>query len=487
VRTAAALVALLTLAAATASQLQTTIVLQGHFMPGGPRYQYLPFTVSAEAEAVTISYSYSGDDGSSVIDLGLFEPGPLTPGTTSFRGYSGGAQRTITVGRHYASPGYRTGALPAGTWHVMLGMYKVAPSGVDVQIKITEAKDEAPTPTETAAGPKGPALQSSAGGTLASGSSTSHGGRVLSDPPGWYSGSLHLHTRHSDGTMDPAAVAGMARAAGFDFIAITDHNNTIHTREPMPASPLHIVGEEVTTPGGHATVWGLRDGAWIDFRVSPRDPGAPDAINGLVAAAHQAGALFSISHPVDNCAGCSWEQVVPDGIDAVEIWQNEKAPRDAEIAFWDRLLRTGRHVTAVGVADWHRLPNRIDMAAVRVKAGRLTERDVIEGIRRGRVMVMRDAATLPPSVSASCGSHAAGVGDTLACTAADTITMRMAAPAFQDGHVDFIWNAARMTSRPIGNGATFTMPASAGYLRAHLYAGDGSAVAITNPVYVEIR
>jgi hypothetical protein len=467
VRTAAALVALLTLAAPTDPQLQTTTVLQGHFAPGGPRYQYLPFTVSAEAEAVTISYSYSRDDGSSVIDLGLFEPGPLTLGTASFRGYSGGAQRTITVGRHYASPGYRTGALPAGTWHVMLGMYKVAPAGVDVQIKITEAKEEDSAPASPAE-----ARESQA--------------RAKAEL-GWYAGALHLHTRHSDGTMEPAAVAEMARSAGFDFIAITDHNNTTHTREPLPPSPLHIVGEEVTTPGGHATVWGLPDGAWIDFRVSPRDPGAPDAITGMVAAAHKSGALFSISHPVDNCAGCSWEQIIPDDIDAVEIWQNEKAPRDAEIAFWDRLLLTGRHVTAVGVADWHRLPDRIDMAAVRVKADSLTGRDVIEGIRRGRVMVMRDAATLPPSVSASCGSRAAGVGDALVCTATDTITMRIAAPAFQDGHVDFIWNAARMTSRPIGNGATFSMPASAGYLRAHLYAADGSAVAITNPVYVEIH
>jgi hypothetical protein len=496
VRTAAALVAFLTLAPATAPQLQTTVVLQGHFMPGGLRYQYLPFTVSAEAEAVTISYSYSGDDGSSVIDLGLFEPGPLTLGTASFRGYSGGAQRTITVGRHYASPGYRTGALPAGTWHVMLGMYKVAPGGVDVEIKITEAKDEAPTDeapglakarvSSGRAEAEGPGLQTPAAGALASGP-TPHVGRVLSDTPGWYSGSLHLHTEHSDGTMDPSSVAAMARAAGFDFIAITDHNNTIHTREPMPASPLHIVGEEVTTPGGHATVWGLPDGAWIDFRVSPADPGAADAINGMVAAAHNAGALFSISHPIDNCAGCSWEQIIPEGVDAVEIWQNEKAPRDAEIAFWDRLLRAGRHVTAVGVADWHRLPNRMDMAAVRVRSDSLTEGAVIDGIRRGRVMVMRDAATLPPSVSVSCGARIAGVGDTLACAAADTVTMRIAATAFQDGRVDFVWNAARMTSRPIGNGATFTMPASAGYLRAHLYAANGSAVAITNPVYVEIR
>jgi hypothetical protein len=475
-------VALLTLASATAPQLQTTVVLQGHFMPGGPRYQYLPFTVSAGTEAVTISYSYSGDDGSSVIDLGLFEPGPVTLGTASFRGYSGGAQRTITVGRHSASPGYKTGPLPAGTWHVMLGMYKVAPAGVDVQIKITEAKDEAPT--DETPGPKGPGRHTPAGGALASGS---HVGRVLSDPPGWYAGSLHLHTKHSDGTMDPAAVAAMARDAGFDFIAITDHNNTTHTREPMPPSPLHIVGEEVTTPGGHANVWGLAEGAWIDFRVMPTDAGAADAINGMVAAAHKAGALFSINHPIDNCAGCSWEQIIADGIDAVEIWQNEKAPRDAEIAFWDRLLRTGRHVTAVGVADWHRLPNRMDVAAVRVRADSLTERAVIDGIRRGHVIVMRDAATPPPSVSVSCGSHAAGVGDTLVCTAADTISMRVAAPAFQDGQVDFIWNAARMTSKAIGGGATFSMPASAGYLRAHVYAADGSAVAITNPVYVEVR
>jgi hypothetical protein len=467
VRIATALVALLTLASATAPQLQTTVVLQGHFMPGGPRYQYLPFTVSAGTEAVTISYSYSGDDGSSVIDLGLFEPGPVTLGTASFRGYSGGAQRTITVGRHRASPGYRTGALPAGTWQVMLGMYKVAPSGVDVQIKITEAKEEDWTPASPAAA-REPSARAKA-------------------EPGWYSGSLHLHTKHSDGTMDPAAVAAMARDAGFDFIAITDHNNTTHTREPMPPSPLHIAGEEVTTPGGHASVWGLTDGAWIDFRVSPRDPGAADAINGLVAAAHTGGALFSISHPVDNCAGCSWEQVIPDSVDAVEIWQNEKAPRDAEIAFWDRLLRTGRHVTAVGVSDWHRLPARVDMAAVRVQADSLTERAVIDGIRRGRVMVMRDAATQPPSATARCGSHVASVGDTLACSSTDGLTMKVAAPAFEDGRVDFIWNAARMTSKPIGGGATFSMPASAGYLRAHVYAADGSAVAITNPVYVEIR
>ena len=57
--------------------------------------------MSAGTASMTISYSYTGDDGTSVIDLGLFEPGPLTLGTPAFRGYSGGAQRTITVGRQH--------------------------------------------------------------------------------------------------------------------------------------------------------------------------------------------------------------------------------------------------------------------------------------------------------------------------------------------------------------------------------------------------
>ena len=464
-RTVAALAALLTFASAPAPRLQVARVLNAHFTQGGARYQYLPFDVSPDAAAVTISYSYSGDAGPSVIDLGLFEPGPLTLGTPSFRGYSGGAQRTVTVGKNNSSPGYTIGALPAGTWHVMLGLYTVAPGGVDVQITITEAKEDPAVETP----PEPHRLRASATG------------------PGWYSGGLHMHTRHSDGALSPAALADAARDAGFDFIAITDHNNTTHTRDPLPPSPLHITGEEVTTPGGHANVLGLRDGAWIDFRVSPTAPGAPAAIDGFVAAAHEAGALFVVNHPVDNCGGCSWDQEIPDGIDAVEIWQNEQAPRDAEVAFWDRLLRTGRRVTAVGVSDWHRPPSRIDRAAIRVLADSLTEPAILDGIRRGRVVVMRDARTGPPTVRAGCGPNTAGVGDTLACSPDDTLTMEITAPGFHDGHADFIWNAARLTSKAIGRGVTFRMPAAAGYLRAHVYAADGSPVAITNPVYVEMR
>jgi hypothetical protein len=454
-------------------------VLNGHFKAGGPRYEYLPFELSAGTGSVTISYSYTGDDGSSVIDLGLFEPGPLTLGTPAFRGYSGGAQRTITIGRTHASPGYKTGPLPAGKWHVMLGMYKVAPAGVDVQVKITEAREE--NAGDTVPGP-GPGLQ-----TVGGGGAARSVGRVLSDPPKWYSGALHLHTTHSDGSIAAAAVSDAARAAGLDFIVITDHNNTTHRREPMPASPLHIVGEEVTTPGGHANVWGLPEGAWIDFRVSPKDPGAADAINGFVAAAHQAGGLFSINHPFDRCSACAWEQTIPADLDGLEIWNGEKGPQEPAIAMWDRLLRAGRRVTAVGASDWHRVPAPLGSAAVRVLATQLTEPAILDGMRQHRVIVMRDARTVPPSVRARCGSAEAEVGGSLTCAGNDDVSVHVTMPALADGNAEFSWKAARMTTRAIGGGTTFTMPAASGYLRVRVYAADGSTVAIANPIYVSMR
>jgi hypothetical protein len=429
--------------------------IERHFTPAdreSGRYQYLPFDVPDGIESIAIGYEYDGRNGASVIDLGLFEPGPVALGSTAFRGYSGGAQKAIVVGRESASPGYRAGGVPAGTWHILLGLYRVAPEGVDVRVSITL------TPRSTV--PQGR----------------------------WYSGALHLHTTHSDGAMKPSAVAELARSAGLDFIAITDHNNTFHPREAMPAAPLHIVGEEVTTPAGHASVWGLKPGSFIDFRVSPNDVGAAGAIDGFVAQAHAAAALFSINHPFDDCAGCSWEQAIPAALDAIEIWNGERGPQERAIALWDRLLQSGRHVTAVGASDWHRPPSPIDAAAVRVWAESLSERALLDSIRRGRVVVVRNAAQPVPSMAATCGSSRAEIGGELACGRSDSITVTAAVADASNGSiVDLLWNGAVRESRPATSSTTFTMTAAAGYLRVHLRGADGSLSAITNPIHVVLR
>jgi hypothetical protein len=440
-----------------------------HFVPADRehgRYQYVPVEIAADVAELAIDLRFNDAGGTSVIDLGLFQPGPLTIGTSAFRGYSGGATRHVTIGWKSATPGYLPGPIPAGRWHVLLGLYKIAPDGVDVEIDVvTTTKMSAIFTDYVDVSPP-----------------------VLPAGPRWFSGGLHLHTVHSDGTIGPNALAAAARATGLDFIVITDHNNTTHTLEHADSAlPLRIVGEEITTPAGHANAWGLRAGAWIDFSVKPDEPEAARIIGDLASATHAAGALFSINHPVGECGGCVWEHVIPDTLDAIEIWNGRVGPQDGAIAIWDRLLQAGRHVTAVGASDWHRGADPIDAAAVRVFAPTLTERDLLDAIRRGHVIVMRSAHEAPPNVSARCGDRRAMPGDTLTCDSNDTAAIEVAMPPAESGRVDLVWNGARIASKPLNGAVAFTLPQERGYARAHVYARDGATIAVTNPVYVERR
>jgi hypothetical protein len=432
------------------------------------RYQYVPIAVPAGATRLTVGYSYDAAGGASAIDLGLFEPGPLDLGTPAFRGWSGGARTEVTLARSEATPGYWPGPLPAGEWHVMLGLYKVAPGGVDVTLT-TQVSLEPEAARDATLGPPAP-------GPLRLG-------------PAWYSGGLHLHTVHSDGGHTTAEVCRRAREAGLDFVVITDHNNTTHQLDAIDEPGLlRIVGEEVTTPGGHAGIWGL--GGWrddVDFRVMPGDPRVAD----LVRTANARGALFAINHPKASCPGCSWEHAIPDGVTAIEITDAGRTEQLAAIAMWDALLGQGRRIVGVGSSDWHRPDHPIDWASVRVWARELSQPAIFEGIRAGRVVVMADGRTPPPVLVARAGGTEAHVGDTLAVEKGGRVAIEVTAPdPLAGARVDLVWSGALAASAALERGrpARFERTVEAdGYVRAHVTGADGSPVAVTNPVFLKVR
>jgi hypothetical protein len=428
------------------------------------RYQYVPVTIGADTTRLEIAYRYDKRGGANAVDLGLLEPGPLALGTPARRGWSGGARDRVIVADTEATPGYWPGPLPAGEWHVALGLYKVASAGVDVELQI-----------ETSRGARGPtpALASRPAEPIRRGEA-------------WYAGDLHVHTWHSDGSESAAAAARAAREAGLDFIAITDHNNTTHQLEPLDAPGLLVIGgEEVTTPGGHANVWGLR--GWrseIDFRVPP----GPGSIEPLVVAATARGALFSINHPVLECGGCSWEHEIPAGIASMEVWNGPSA-QPAAVAWWERLLREGRRVTAVGASDWHRAPAVLGRASVRVRADELSAPAILAAIRAGRVVVMGDARTPPPVLTVRSGTATAAVGDTLRVHPGDALEVEVAATdaAFTGGRAHLVGDGEAAGDAPLSPDAParFRRTATANStLRAEVLAPDGSLLALTNPVYV---
>ena len=239
----------------------------------------------------------------------------------------------------------------------MLGMYKVAPAGVDVEITITESREESPASDRRDAGthtsPPAGRDQPDRAEVVQRRSAPAH----------------HAQRRRARRRpRSPTPHAAPATTSSPSPITTTRRTR----REPMPSSPLHIVGEEVTTPGGHANVWGLPEGAWIDFRVAPSDPAPPTPINGLVDAAHQRrGAV--LDQPSDRQLRRLFvgRRSFPSGIDAhrdLERTRRRRATRRSRsgIACCAQAATSRRSASATGIGQ----PAPIDAAAVRVLGDR---------------------------------------------------------------------------------------------------------------------
>jgi predicted metal-dependent phosphoesterase TrpH len=104
---------------------------------------------------------------------------------------------------------------------------------------------------------------------------------------------LHVHSRASDGVSGVAEILDAAVAAGLDVVAITDHERidaAVAARAIAAERGLSIevvVGEEITTLGGHLL------GLWLERRVP--------SLHGLgwsIAAVHDQGGLAIPAHPL---------------------------------------------------------------------------------------------------------------------------------------------------------------------------------------------
>ena len=467
----AALIALASgcLAATAVFSQPSSQKIKAHFTPKQQqteRYVYVPFDVPSGTTRIDIELKYQKTD-LNVVDLALMEPGSASFGTKAFRGWSGGERSAIFVSTGDATPGYWPGPIPVGKWNVVLGLYKVGPEGVDVEVTIRASITHEPPPK-----PLPPRSKAALRGSDA-----------------WYSGQLHAHTHNSDGALSVQALATKARADGLDFLAITDHNTTAQQREPIDVPELlTIIGEEVTTPGGHASVWGLGGvRELIDFRVMPGDP----RIQSVVDEAVTKGAVSGINHPFADCVACSWTHPVPQRISTIEISGREPAEMYRAVALWDALLREGRKVAAVGVADWHRGDSPLGSASVRVFASELSERAILDGLRAGRVVVMMDGKSAPPELRVVSAGKVARVGDTLTLSPGETFSIDVALPpgsAYEGARVELFWNGERLAAgAPVQSRFQIErFAATRGYVRAHILTPGGTPVAVTNPIWIEV-
>src|SRR5207245_1300456 len=172
---------------------------------------HVPFQVPAGVRPMHVAYDYSERipsdpqlvDGNT-LDIGIFDPRGIAPSSPGFRRWSGSHHLDFTIAENWATPPYLGGSIQPGTWHVLLGPYKVGLHGCEYEVKITFSPDPGqPEPRPLRIDAKRPAdLQRAA-------------------ERGWLRGDLHCHTLYSDGDSWPANMVADAGRRGLDFLGVT--------------------------------------------------------------------------------------------------------------------------------------------------------------------------------------------------------------------------------------------------------------------------
>ncbi len=360
---------------AHAGRADETLLFEGAVPDDGLEHFFVPFEVPAGTQELEVAH----DDlsAANILDFGLDDP-------KGYRGWGGGTSEPVIVNELAASRAYVPGALPPGTWKVVVGKAKLLELPGHYRIQLT-LRDQPTLAPQTERTPYVPALP-------------------LAVEARWYAGDFHVHSREStDAQPALSALATFAEGRGLDFVEISDHNTVtqddylVHVQAAHPALLL-MPGVEFTTYHGHGNAIGAT--RWIDHRIG--QPGV--TIDGAVAAIHQQGALFALNHPKLDlgtaCIGCAWALPLPkEALDAVEIatggWKAAGSVFTPKaIALWDELCSGGVHLAAIGGSDDHdggqakgAFASPIGSPTTMVYARELSAAAILEGVRSGRTVV----------------------------------------------------------------------------------------------------
>jgi len=199
----------------------------------------------------------------------------------------------------------------------------------------------------------------------------------------WYRANLHAHTTVSDGDISPEGCAEFYRKAGYDVLAITDHNHVTEASGPPGLLMLRGVelggGRSAQGTDFHVVGIGVRARGRVE---EPRGASAQEVVDVL----REDGGEAFIAHPywsglmaqdMLGIKGCFALEVYNTGCD-LEIL------RGYSMVQWDDLLTLGCEVGGIAVDDGHRSGSDHGLGWTMIRAEELSEEAVMEALRRGR-------------------------------------------------------------------------------------------------------
>jgi hypothetical protein len=204
----------------------------------------------------------------------------------------------------------------------------------------------------------------------------------------------HLHTLHSDGRDSVASMFAACKGAGYDAVALTDHNTLSGLGEAtLAAAELGLIllpGVEVTTFHGHAVVLGVAAvPEWRDLETRGMDA--------LATEVHDQGGVLSVAHPASLgspvCSGCRWEWPI-EPASSVDLWEVVSAARvgtDVPVELWRQMLQRGGRMAPVAAGDVHSVAAAgAARPATRAYARERSADGVLEALRARRTSLTRD-------------------------------------------------------------------------------------------------
>ncbi len=207
--------------------------------------------------------------------------------------------------------------------------------------------------------------------------------QIISQTGNWYKGNLHTHTTVSDGQVTPLEACRQYKAAGYDFLALTDHDITsdggfcegllllrgteLAMNFDKPRVAYHFVG-----------IGGSENLAAFDYNAAGNDP------QRMIDHLKSCGAYTILCHP-------DWSLMTADhilalhGYDAVEVMNAVSDPyaRGDSSHTIDAVMAAGRADKLVATDDAHFYNGEQCWSSIWVNAEALTEDAILAAIRAG--------------------------------------------------------------------------------------------------------
>jgi len=178
------------------------------------------------------------------------------------------------------------------------------------------------------------------------------------------------------------------------------------------------------------------------------------------------------------------------------VWNGAWDETDEQaLKMWDRILQTGRHITAIGSSDSHRPANSIGQPTTHVAAKVESQRALLDAIRQGRVYLTLEVGRPVLGFEAeTTGKRPTrwAVGDEFHLSAPATIRFNVSAQTLAPGATISLLSNGQVlrTLAATTDGRPQVMEVECrvdSYYRLEVRDGAKRMLALTNPIYVKIK